>query len=189
MSQKIALLVHHEALAMRDKAEVFLYATRLEDDDNTEATEEITKLWTEAMQLADQRDQTQQSSMNQEPQATDWEAELAILAQLWTQHHSHLSLLQAFLVLHHVLYGILVPLINNTKDNQYAPAAAGYAEALALSPYCNQDHEDMNTTCLGQSLALALQFYQQAEDVNGIRRIQELQAQQEQPSSSSEPEL
>jgi len=88
------------------------------------------------------------------------------------------------------------PLLENTddKNERYIPAAAGYAEALVLSPFCSLstasndhrsslasiDNDNDGSSCLEETAQLALGLYQQANDRSGIRRMKELLLQQQQ---------
>eukprot|EP00527_Entomoneis_sp_CCMP2396_P000654 CAMPEP_0198152430 /NCGR_PEP_ID=MMETSP1443-20131203/59827_1 /TAXON_ID=186043 /ORGANISM="Entomoneis sp., Strain CCMP2396" /LENGTH=447 /DNA_ID=CAMNT_0043818459 /DNA_START=75 /DNA_END=1418 /DNA_ORIENTATION=- len=202
LSQRIA---QQPALSIREIADIFMYAN-LDNFPNSSSNndKDSTELWTNAMLLADKleqqgmlqgkkKDQQQQQKHEQQLQQkiqVDMEACLSLLVQLWESSSSSslpkMSRLQAYLLLQTALQ-ILVQLVE--WSDTYVPAAAGYAEALALSPYC-VDHAvaggDATTTtdssssstspsfCFSETVVIAMKLYKQLQDLDGVRRIEEL---------------
>jgi hypothetical protein len=88
-----------------------------------------------------------------------------------------MSPLQAYLLLNQVLHGILAKLVAWPNNEAYISVAAGYAEALALSPYChdNLPQERLKPhSCFDQAALKAVRYYRQLQDKDGVRRMTKL---------------
>ena len=161
-------------LKTRDKADIFLYANL---NGFPEVGSAAAKYWSSAMQVADRIDQ---KLTRKENAKEDMETCVSSLISLWEAYSGELSRLQSYLVLSTALDFLL----HFQDEESFIPAIAGYAEALALSPYCfaiGDPHGPQYTTedeidgyCFQKAAKTALKYYLEMSDVAAIQRIKKL---------------
>ena len=168
LSEKIA--TEQEKLPFEDSASIFLYGS-LQDYPKDES--EAIDRWKSAMHglIAYNATLVSSSSNSNEHQEELLDYLQVVVSQLrsiWEKDAPQLSPLQAFLLLK-LMQKAVVPLAN--VQDAYVPAAAGYAEALAMSEYCRQLQVD---SCFHVAVATATDFYRRIKDSEGVQRVAEL---------------
>ena len=159
-----------QTLSIQESADVFLYANihDFPPDGSDEAN-----LWTNAVMALDSFNRTFSESDGQNQNQEDMMTAFANLHKLWETSSTKLSPLQAYILLQQAndMLGMLAGL-----DDSYIPAAGGYSEALALSPYCYQwaAASEEETSCFNEAAVAAVAYYRRVNDLESALRVVEL---------------
>lgn len=156
----------HAEMTVKESADVFLYGS-LDD-----APEELEQLWTDAAVALVKFNSTFVASMGMLQDAVSMANAVTAMRQIWEKYSTSLSNLQAFLVLDH-MNDMLGPLAG--IDDAYVPMAAGYAEALASSPYCYMKAAvtEVDSACFNGAAASAMSYYRRMEETPSTHASQE----------------
>ena len=150
-------------LTIEESADVFLYGSLQELPDQVE------ELWKDAISSLIIFNSTFVKTDKKIQDEQAMKQAVSSLRPIWEQYSSSLSSLQAYLVLNHIndMMSRLAGL-----DDAYLPMAAGYAEALAASPYCYERITDTKTNpaCFNGAAASAMSYYRRASDSNNAKR-------------------
>eukprot|EP00977_Amphora_coffeiformis_P022382 scaffold10856_cov229-Amphora_coffeaeformis.AAC.33 len=159
-----------QTLSIQQSADVFLYSN-LHDfppDGSDQAN-----LWRNAVMALDSFNRTFSESDGQNQNKEDMMTTFSNLHKLWETSSTQLSALQAYILLQHAndMLGMLAGL-----DDSYIPAAAGYSEALALSPYCYQwaAASEEERSCFNEAAVAAVAYYRRVNDLESALRVVEL---------------
>lgn len=159
-----------QTLGIQQWADIFLYSN-LQDfpaDGSPQAD-----LWTHAVMALDLFNRTFSESNGKEQNHQAMLTAFENLHQLWETASTQLSDLQAFILLQQIndMLGLLAGL-----DDKYISAAAGYAEALAMSPYCHAwaAATEPETSCFNEAAVAAVAYYRRVKDQQGAQRVVEL---------------
>lgn len=163
-------LSQRDDVSIQESADIFLYAN-LEDfplDGSPQANH-----WMEAAKALDRFNRTFTESDGQEQNQDDMVTAFKNLHKLWETSSTQLSPLQAFILLQHIndMLGMLAGL-----DDSYIPAAAGYSEALALSPFCYSwaAASEQDRSCFNEAAVAAVAYYRRVNDLDSAMRVMEL---------------
>jgi tetratricopeptide (TPR) repeat protein len=162
-SEKIA----NADLSIEQAADIFMYGAlkdKLSEDDDENWKVAVTNLAT-----------FNETVTGIEPDYTALFTAFQNLRQLWEASSDKMSPLQAH---------ILLQLTNDamgyltTLDDDFCLAAAGYAEALALSNYCCEQVTTLTTKstgdCFNVAVSHAVSYYRRAKDLEGTKRVRQL---------------
>jgi tetratricopeptide (TPR) repeat protein len=161
-SEKIANAV----LSIEQAADIFMYGAlqdKLSEDDDENWKVAVTNL----------------ASFNEtvtgiEPDYTALFTAFQNLRQLWEASSDKMSPLQA-----HILLKLTNDVLGylTTLDDDFCLAAAGYAEALALSNYCYEQVTTLTKStgdCFNVAVSRAASYYRRAKDLEGANRVRQL---------------
>ena len=173
ISQVIAM----RGMGIQESLDIFQYAS-LEGFPTAEAN--TVELWQKAMTLLKGADSTYMTTGNLDLQAL--QEAVPYLRSIWEMDAAQLSPLQSHLLLSH-MNDALAAL--SAVDDDYLPAAGGYAETMALSTFCLQNETiaasegalDRRTDpplCFQTSASRAVSYYRRAGDEEAAQRVFEL---------------
>lgn len=155
-------------LSIEQAADIFMYGAlqdKLSEDDDNNWKVAVTNLATFNKTVMDTEMETDYTALFTAFQN---------LRQLWEVSSKKMSHLQAH---------ILLKLSNDalgyltTLDDDFCLAAAGYAEALALSTYCYEQVTTLTKStgdCFNVAVSRAVSYYRRAEDSDGATRVRQL---------------
>jgi tetratricopeptide (TPR) repeat protein len=161
-SEKIA----NADLSIEQAADIFMYGAlqdKLSEDDDNNWKVAVTNLAT-----------FNETVTGIEPDYTALFTAFQNLRELWEASSKKMSHLQAH---------ILLKLSNDalgyltTLDDDFCLAAAGYAEALALSTYCYEQVTTLTKStgdCFNVAVSHAVSYYRRAKDLEGAKRVRQL---------------
>lgn len=159
-----------QTLSIQQTADIFLYANL--HNFPPDGSNEI-QYWTNAVMALNSFNRTFSESDGQEQNQEDMMAAFSNLHQIWESSSTELSALQAYLLLQQAndMLGMLAGL-----DDTYIPVAAGYAEALALSPFCYQHAaaSEPETSCFNEAAVAAVAYYRRIPEPESAQRVMEL---------------
>jgi TPR repeat protein len=159
VSEKVAL----HGLTIQESVDIFQYAALDGFPKNK------TRKWEAAMQsLLAFNDKSDQEYL---------EITVANLREIWEADSSKLSKLQAHLLLEHINEALA---LLARSDDLFVPAAAGYAEAFAMSEYCNKQValSEEEPGCFNGAVTIAASYYRRSSDMLGLQRVLNLARQQ-----------
>jgi tetratricopeptide (TPR) repeat protein len=171
ISQEAYRIVSQQAstaeLSIKESADVFLYGSLHDLPERAET------LWKDAIISLLHFNETFVATNGRNQDAVSMQEIANSLRQLWEQYSSLLTPLQAYLLLDH-MNDMLGPLAG--LDDSYLAMAAGYAEALANSPYCVERYavSETDPACFNGAAASAMSYYRRAGDTESAQRILEL---------------
>ena len=159
-----------QELKFHESADIFLYANL--QDFPLEGSSEA-QLWRNAVMALHAFNKTFAESDGQQQSQDDMITAFTNLHKLWETSSIKLSSLQALILLQHAndMLGLLTG-----RDDAYLPAAAGYSEALAMSPYCYgwAAASEEERSCFNEAAVAAVAYYRRVNDLEGARRVMEL---------------
>jgi hypothetical protein len=169
LSQQIAALATNGQLSIEESADVFMYAS---ETNFPSGNPEAANMWRVALlsihaYMNDQEHTTDENSRSYK----HLEIALSNLKNLWESESASMSKLQAHLLLTHLHDNVTSQLINdrNASDGDaYLSTAAGYAEALVISPYCAAMPD-----CFKRASSDAETYYRLADHTEDAERVAE----------------
>lgn len=156
-----------QTLSIQQLADIFLYSNL--EDFPPDGSPQVA-MWTDAVVALDLFNRTFAESNGQEQNQAAMLTAFQHLHQLWETASTQLSDLQAFVLLQQV--NDMLGLLSGSNDD-YIPAAAGYAEALAMSPYCYQwaATSEPESSCFNEAAVAAVAYYRRVPDMEGAKRV------------------
>ena len=159
-----------QSLSIQQSADIFLYANL---NDFPQDGSDESNLWIQAVMSLDSFNRTFSESDGQQQNQDDMITAFSNLHKLWETSSTKLSALQAYILLQNAndMLGMLAGF-----DDAYIPAAAGYSEALALSPYCYQwaATSEEETSCFNEAAVAAVAYYRRTNDLESAMRVIEM---------------
>jgi hypothetical protein len=154
-------------MTIKESADVFLYGSLDESP-----PEDLEKLWTDAAIALVQFNTSFVETNGGSQDAKAMTRVVLALRSIWEKHSSILTSLQAYLVLDN-MNDMLGPLAG--LDDAYVAMAAGYAEALAVSPYCYARGavKEADPACFNGAAASAMSYYRRLEETASTKASQE----------------
>jgi TPR repeat protein len=162
-SEKVAL----HGLTIQESADIFQYAAL---DGFPRLKSKTTTRWAEAMKSLLAFNDNFVSTNGQPRDQESLEIAVSNLREIWEANSSKLSKLQTHLLLEHINEALA---LLARSDDLFLPAAAGYAEAFAMSEYCNKQVAlfEEEPGCFNGAVTTAMSYYRRSNDVIGLQRV------------------